>query len=191
MLGGLNRLIIRISGSALLFVVTTIVAIGCLSALITIGQGFPAVAGGAQPFDLQNGLTADQVLQQLAGYTDEARRQYLIFTAIDYAFPLAAGLSLAAVGAFSLRRGFPGIYATMVRHRLFPLFLAGSLFDWCENIAALTAILIYPDTPAALATGIVVAKRLKLAFVMATQLLVLLLLLVVAGKGAARRLLPD
>ena len=91
----------------------------------------------------RTGLTADQVLQQLAGYTDEARRQYLASSPPSTtSFPLAAGLSLAAVGAFCLRRGFPGVYAAMVRRQLFPLFLAGSLFDWCENVAAIDG---HPD----------------------------------------------
>jgi hypothetical protein len=188
MLGGVNRLIIRISGSALLFVVATIIATGCLMSLTRIGQSFPAVSGGAPPFDLQNGLTAGQVLQQLAGFTEGARRQYLLFTAIDYVFPLAAGLCLAAAGAFGLRHGFPGFYAELARRNLFPLFLTGSLFDWCENVTALTAIMTYPDTSAGVVGALIVAKRLKLFFVFATQGLVLLLLLVAAGKSIIRRL---
>jgi hypothetical protein len=182
MLGALHRLIVRVSANGWLFTATTVVMVACLRALIEIGAGFPAVAGGAPPFDLQNALTAPEVLSQLAGYGDEARRRYFLFTAIDYLFPFAAGVFLAAIIAFCLRRSFPGIYASLDGRRLLPAFMAGSLFDWCENIAALTAILSYLETPAAVATAVVVAKRFKLALVIATQALALLLLLVTAAR---------
>ena len=184
----LNRLILRISVSGWWFAGTALLAFASLSALKRIGAGFPAVAGGAQPFDLQNGLTADQILQQLAGYTDQARQTYLVFTSIDYVFPFAAGLFLAALGAFGLRHGFPGVYAEAARRNLFPLFLAGTLFDWCENIASLTAIMSYPDTSAALAGAVVLAKGLKLVLVSTTQGLAVLLLLAAAAKRLRRRL---
>lgn len=188
MLRGLNKLIIRVSGNGWLFAATAIVFVVSLRLLMQIGESFPAVAGGAQPFDLQNALTGEQVLQQLAGYTAEARRQYYLFTAVDYVFPFAAGLFLAAIAAFCLRRSFPAAYTAVAERALFPLLMAGSLFDWCENIAALAAILSWPDTSAGVATALVTAKRLKLTLVIATQLLVALLLLATAGKWAAARL---
>jgi hypothetical protein len=187
MLRALNQLIIRVSGNGWLFIVTTAVAFTSLSILIRIGESFPAVAGGAQPFDLQNSLTAGQVLSQLALYTDEAEQQYLVFTAIDYVFPFAAGLFLAAIAAFCLRRSFPGAYAAMESRSLYPLLMAGSLFDWCENIAALTAILSWPDTPDGVASAIVIAKRFKLTLVIGTQILVGLLLLATAAKWLVGR----
>ncbi|MCK6370132.1 MAG: hypothetical protein L6Q83_02200, partial [Gammaproteobacteria bacterium] len=47
MIGGLNRLIIRISCSGWLFIATTVVFVTSLGALMQIGETFPAVAGGA------------------------------------------------------------------------------------------------------------------------------------------------
>jgi hypothetical protein len=184
----LNQLVIRISTSGWLFIATTGVFVGSLSALLRIGDAFPAHAGGAQPFDLQNGLTTDQVLPQLAGYTDRACELYYLFTAIDYVFPLAAGLFLGAAGAFALRHGLPGVYATLARRGLFPLFLIGSGFDWCENVAALTATLSYPDVPGTIPALLVTAKRLKLGFVMLTQGTVAVLLLIALGSWLRKRL---
>ncbi len=188
MLRAVNWLIIRTSGNVWLFIVTAVVAFGSLSLLMQIGASFPAVAGGAQPFDLQNGLTAGEVIEQLAGYTDEAHRQYYLFTAIDYVFPFAAGLFLAAIAAFCLRRSFPYAYAMLAERALLPLLMAGSLFDWCENAAALVAILSYPETSAWLASALVAAKRLKLTLVIATQLLVALLVLTTAARWLTARL---
>lgn len=187
MLGMLNRLIVRTSTSGWLFLAAMVVAFASLSALMQIGKTFPGVAGGAQPFDLQNGLTGAQVLAQLAAYTDEARRQYLLFTAIDYVFPFSAGLFLAAIGAFCLRHTFPGVYAAVNARNLLPLLMLSSLFDWCENVAAITAILAWPGTTAAMATALVAAKKLKLTFLVVTQTLVALLMLATAAVWLGRR----
>lgn len=187
MLQWVNQIIIRISSSGWLFIATTIVFGGSLAALIQIGNAFPAHAGGVQPFDLQNGLTADQVIPQLAGYTERARELYYVFTAIDYVFPLAAGLFLGGAGAFALRHGLPGVYRAMAERGLFALFLIGSAFDWCENVAALTAVLGYPDAPAVVPTLLVAAKRAKLFFVMLTQATVAVLLLIALGRWLRRR----
>jgi hypothetical protein len=179
-LSALNQLVIRTSKSIWRFLAVTAVAIIAITLLNAIGRAFPAAAGGSAPFDLQNGLTSAQVVTQLAGYTELARWMYYVFTMIDYVFPFAAGLSLAAAGAFALRKGFPAVYQACEQRRLFPLFLLGTVFDWCENVAAVTAIWTYPGDVQTIATLLVIAKRLKLACVVATQLAVALLL---AGAG--------
>ncbi len=187
MFRALNGFIMRISASGRLFLAAAVVACVSLAALIGIGAGFRAVSGGALPFDLQHDLTAEQVLAQLPGYTVQARRQYALFTAIDFVFPLAAGLVLAAGAAFCLRRAFPATYASLVQRQLFPLLLSASLLDWCENVAAITAITAFPDTTAAMATALVVAKDLKLTFLAFTQALTLLLALAAAGTWLTGR----
>ncbi|MBM4197253.1 MAG: hypothetical protein FJ197_09205 [Gammaproteobacteria bacterium] len=65
-----------------------------------------------------NGLTVADVLAQLPGYTEQARAKYRLFTAIDYVFPVAGGLFIAAVAGVWL-----------------PWLMLASLFDWCENVA--------------------------------------------------------
>jgi hypothetical protein len=187
MVRGLSRLIVRVSASLPLFALTTVLAFGSLAVLMRIGAAFPAVAGGAQVFDLQNGLTAADVLAQLPGYTDEARRLYRAFTAVDYLFPFAASLFLAAIAAFCLRRAFPGAYAVALARNLLPLLMIPALFDWSENVAALVAIEAWPDTTPAMATAIVVAKRLKLACLVVAQAVVGALLLATAVRLLAVR----
>src|SRR5262245_15387995 len=125
----LNRLIVRTSSSAWLFIASFAVTFVTLQSLMRIGRAFQPEAGGAEPFDLQNGLTAEQVLAQLPAYTDQARQLYFAFTAIDYVFPFAAGLFMAAIAAFCLRHSFPGVYATLVSRNLLPLLMLASLFD--------------------------------------------------------------
>ena len=182
-----NQLIVRVSASGPLFLLTLAVFAGTLFLLTSISNGFPAIAGGAPPFDMQNGLTAAQVLEQLPGYTDEARRQYLAFTAIDYVFPFAGGLFLAAIAAYCLRKQFAPIYARAVAGNWLAWLMLASLFDWCENIAAITAISAWPGTTEAMATAVVVAKKLKLGFLCATQGGVLLLMLASAVRWALAR----
>jgi hypothetical protein len=188
MLWALNGLIVRVSGNGWLFALTTVLAFGSLTILMQIGEAFPAVAGGAQPFDLQNELTAAEVLAQLPGYTEQARGLYLQFSAIDFVFPFAAGLFLAAIAAFSMRHAFPAAYGWLTARSLLPLMMLGTLFDWCENVAALSAIYSWPDTGAGLATAPVIAKKLKLTMVIASQLLAALLLLAAAAAWIGRRL---
>ena len=188
MLRALNQLIIRISSSGWLFLATVVLAFGSLAALLQIGQRFPAVAGGAEPFDLQNALTAGQVLEQLPLYTEAAYRQYYLFTAIDYLFPLAAGLFQAAIATFCLRYAWPRAYAAITARQLLPLLLLATLFDWCENIAAITAITAWPDTTATMAGALVAAKKLKLGFLGAAQGVTLLLLAAAVVRWVMRRL---
>jgi hypothetical protein len=184
---GLSRLIVRVSESAPLFALTTVLAFGSLFALMRIGAAFPPAAAGAAVFDLQNTLTAAQVLEQLPGYTDQARRLYFRFTAVDFLFPFAASLFLAAIVAFCLRHGFPGLYAMALKRRLLPLVMAAALFDWIENVAVLVAITAWPGTTPAMASAIVVAKRLKLGFLFGTQVLVGLLVLATAVRAVLVR----
>jgi hypothetical protein len=183
MLRGLNDLVIRTSKSAVRFVAVTALAVTCLTVMTRIGQAFPAASGGSLPFDLQNELTVAQVIEQVPRYTELANWMYAVFTMIDYVFPFAAGLFLAAAGAFALRHGFPGAYATAVGRSLFPLFFLGTACDWCENVAAMGAIHADAGSLASWALLLVTAKRFKLAFVMGTNVLVLLLLV---GAGLRR-----
>lgn len=187
MIQALNQLVIRTSKSGWQFITVSIVAVVAIRTLTRIGAAFPAASGGSAPFDLQNGLTSAEVVQQLAGYTELARWMYYVFTLIDYVFPFAAGLSLAAAGAFALRHGLPAVYRTFETRALFPLLLLGTAFDWCENIAAVTAIWSYPGDVSTVATLLVAAKRAKLACVVATQLAVALLLIWAAGQYVLRR----
>jgi len=183
----LNQLIIRISKSAWLYIIVFAGFFGTLQALLRIGQRFPELAAGAVPFDLQNRLSVEQVFAQLAGYTEEAFELYYIFTAIDYFFPLFAGLFLGATAAFLLRHSVPRWYLIAEQKNLFVLFLLATLFDWLENITLLSVMAGYPNELSSIATLAVAAKMGKLGFVFLFQGLVLLLLVFSAGKWLARK----
>lgn len=185
----LNELIIRFSQSIWLFALSIVVAFGTLFlVLLPIGNVFPELAGGATPFDLQNDLQPDEVFDQLEGYTEAARQLYYAFSFSDFFFPVFASLFLGAVAAFSLRHLSPKWYGVAEARNLFVLFMLGAMFDWLENVFALTAVGTYPDTPAWVANLLVLAKQGKLALVMSGQAVAWLLLLLAALRWVAAKL---
>ncbi|MBN8279216.1 MAG: hypothetical protein J0M16_01260 [Gammaproteobacteria bacterium] len=182
MLDALQNLVVRISRTWWLYFPVVLIFAGSLMALNRIGAEFPAHAAGAMPFDLQNGLATAEVYPQVAGYTDQARSLYLTFTLIDYAFPFFAGLFIAATVAFALRNGFPDTYGAVVRRRLLPLLMLGTLFDWLENVSAAATIWLFPREFGWLPWALVAAKRCKLLFATGGNVLMLLSLLAYAGR---------
>jgi len=184
-LSRLQNLVIRTSRTWWLYLGVVVLFVGSLLSLLRIGERFPAHAGGNPPFDLQNGLSTAEVYPQIATYTDTARELYHVFTLIDYVFPFSAGLFIAATAAFALRNSLPKWYAVLTARNLLPVFMLGTAFDWLENIAALSAISLYPAETGWLPVLLVLAKRLKLACVMAGQLAMLLLLVYAAGNWLA------
>jgi hypothetical protein len=137
--------------------------LGTMAVLMSITGRFPAVTGGYEPFDMQNTLSAEDIFVQLATYTPEAFRLYWIFQAVDYLFPLFAGLMLATAGTFALRHAAPGLYAQAVERATLPLFLLPTVFDWLENLNLLWVAAAWPDQAQVAATLGVVAKLGKLA----------------------------
>lgn len=186
-MNALNSVIIRISKSGWLYVFVFAGFFGTLQALLRIGQRFPELAADAVPFDLQNRLTVEQIFTQLAGYTEEAFQLYYVFTAIDFFFPLFAGLFLGATVAFLLRHSLPRWYAIAEQKNLFVLFLLATLFDWLENITLLSVMAGYPNELSTIATLAVAAKIGKLTFVLLFQGLTVLLLIFCAGLWLARK----
>lgn len=186
MLGQLQAFIIRVSRTWWLYLLVLATTFGSLQALLAIGERFPAYAGGHPPFDLQNDLVPGDVYVQLAAYTLEARRAYYHFTEIDYLFPLAAGIFTAATVAFLLRYSRPRWYAALTARNLLPVFLVATGFDWLENVAAVTAIDLYPREFGWLPLLLVAAKRCKLALAMAGNVTMAGLLAYSAGLWLVR-----
>jgi hypothetical protein len=184
---GLQRLIIRISTSGPLYVLALVTALGSFAILAWIGAAFPAVAGGAAPFDLQNTLAPGDVHAQLSGWTPAARRLYYTFSAVDWVFPLAAGLFQAATITYCLRQSLPGAYRWLSGRNLLPLLLAPTAFDWLENVFAVTTVATYPTEAAWLPVALVAAKQAKLAGLAVTQSLMFGLVVYAAATWAIRR----
>ena len=163
----LNALIMRCAWSWPGMAIAMVGFAGTLFTLIQISQAFVPVTSGFEPFDAQNDLTAAAVHQQLTAYSADSRRLYLYFTLVDYAFPFFAGLFTAAVVAFFAGVSFPRAAAWVGRRRLWALFFVGPLFDWMENVFA--AFVVFSDAPTWSVTGMLLAKKLKLALVLTSQ----------------------
>lgn len=190
MLASLQALAIRASGTWWLYLPLVLLFAGSLQALMQIGAAFPPHSSGAAPFDLQNDLTAVEVYPQVAAYSPRARELYLAFTLIDYAFPFLAGLFIMATVAFGLRHGLPGVYATVVKHRLLPLLMVAALFDWAENVAAAAAIYLFPREFTWLPPLLVLAKQCKLALAGLGNGIMALALLAALARWLARQVRP-
>ena len=188
MLGRLQAFAIRISRSWWLYVTVLGLFIGSLQALNRIGERFPAYAGGAIPFDLQNDLLPAQVYAQLADYGDGARQLYYAFTVIDYAFPFFAGLYITATVAFALRTSLPKLYDALVARRLLLVLMIATVFDWLENVTAVTAIALYPTEISWLPGLLVLAKKGKLAFIIVSNAVMFAALLYAAGHWLTGKL---
>ena len=165
-----SDLVIRFSRSWPLFLLAAVVTFGSLYLFMGVIQPrFEALTGGEVPYDLQNQLTVEQVYTQLATYPAEARQLYYVFSAIDFAFPLFASLFLAAITAFSLRYLWPSAYDWMGTHKLWWLLLVPAVFDWAENIFALTVITNYGQELRGAAAAMIVAKMGKLTLLTLSQ----------------------
>lgn len=188
MLGRLQDLAIRISRTWWLYLIVLVLFVGSLQALMRIGERFPEYAAGAAPFDLQNDLQAAQVYPQLAGYTGQARELYYAFTLIDYAFPFFAGLFITATVAFGLRNGLPRVYEALVARKLLLVLMLATAFDWLENVAAVSTIVLYPTEVGWLPALLVLAKKCKLGFIVVSNGAMFIAVLAAAGAWVARRI---
>lgn len=186
MLTRLNQFIISCSETWWKVLLLGVGQFASMRGLNAITTRFPDITAGDIPFDMQNTLTPQQVFSQLEGYTDEAFTAYYQFQAIDFVFPLLAGLFLAAVCAFGLRHAAPSWYAVAVAKNLFVLILLATLFDYLENVHLLWAVSAWPEQVQLAAQLGVWAKMAKLSCMAVGFGLTGIFLLVAAGRWLAR-----
>ena len=183
----LNDLIIRVSHSAWLFILSAIFAFGSLGfVFMNIDVAYQAIVG-APIFDLQNSLSVEQIFEQLKSVDESARSLYFAFAFVDFYFPFFAGLVMAAAGAFALRNLSDNWYGKCADRKLFAILLLPTVFDWLENIFALTVINSYPTELTTAANLLVLAKSAKLASIFLMQGIVGLLLLGAALRWIGQR----
>jgi hypothetical protein len=182
MLRKLNDFIIDCSKSWWKFLLLFAGQIGTISVLNMITVRFPAVTDNHIPFDMQNTLSSADIFQQLESYTPEAFTLYGWFQAVDYVFPVFAGLVLAVAGAFGLRHALPDLYTGVVNKGLLSLFMLPAVFDWSENLNLLWVITAWPNQATTAASLAVASKMAKLSSMVLVFAVVGLLLL-----GAAIR----
>ena len=162
MLNKINQFIVNCSESWWKFLLLVAGQTGTMFVLNDITQQFPTVTAGYEPFDMQNSLAAAEIFTQLESYTPEAFRLYSIFQAVDYLFPLFAGLVLATAGAFALRHASPPFYDRAVNSKLLAWPLIPTVFDWLENVNLLWAVTAWPNQAELAAKLAVAAKLCKL-----------------------------
>jgi hypothetical protein len=162
-LSKINGFIITCSQSWWKFLLLFVATIATMGYLQAVTAKFPAITAGDIPFDMQNNLTAEQIFTQLEGYSDAAFSLYATFQAVDYFFPIFAGLFLASICAFSLKIASPRYYEIAKSKNLFLLLLIPPVFDWLENINLLWVISRWPEQSQTAATLAVIAKQAKLA----------------------------
>lgn len=158
----LNRFIIGCSESWWKFLLIFLSFNVTMFGLQQITSRFPAVTAGDIPFDMQNELRPDDIFAQLEGYTEQAFSLYAGFQAIDYVFPVVAGLFLATVCAFALRHASPALYQTAAGKNLFVLLLIPTAFDFMENFSLLRVVTAWPEQARVAADMAVLAKLGKL-----------------------------
>ena len=158
----LTSLVVRLSESRRA-VAVILVAFVVSSVLLGIAaNAFRDATGGLDPFDLQNGISAAEVSAQLAQYGDGATGHYVVFTVVDWVFPLLGGLLTAVLTAACLRNSLPRVYERMVSWRLFALFFLPTVLDWSENVFALWIVIDGFPPADGLVDGMLLAKKLKL-----------------------------
>ena len=190
MFNKLNQFIVSCSKSWWKFLLLVAGQTGTMFVLMNITQKFPSVTAGYEPFDMQNSLAAAEVFTQLESYTPEAFRLYSIFQAVDYLFPLFAGLVLATAGAFALRHASPSIYTRFANSKLLAWPLIPTVFDWLENINLLWAVSAWPERVDLAATLAVASKVCKLTSMYCVFAIVGILLVWATTRWLTRRLSP-
>ena len=186
-MSALTSLVVRLSRSRRAVVIVLIAFVVVSILLGWAGHAFRS-ATGLEPFDLQNGLTAQEVSAQLAQYDDDATGRYVVFTIVDWVFPLLGGLLTAVITAACLRNSLPRVYERAVSWRLFALFFLPTLFDWTENIFALWIVLEGFPPADGLVDAMLVAKRVKLVTLYLVQAVTVLSILAWLVAAARRRL---
>jgi len=187
MLDALNRFIVACSHSWWKVLLLFAGFFTTLRALQVMTGNFPALSQGNIPFDMQNGLTPAQIYEQLPQYSPDAFSSYYLFQAVDFAFPLFAGLFLAAVFAFGLRHAAPGWYLVVVAKKLLLLILLATLFDYLENVNLLWVIAAWPEQTMLAAQLAVMAKKAKLACMVTANSLTALALVAAAVRWLGRK----
>jgi hypothetical protein len=163
MIRRLSEFIVHTSESPGRFVLALLLGMPTLFlVLFPIMHAFRELAGGAMPFDWQDGLAPEDVYAQLPRYTDTIRELYLAHAFVDTLFPVFVAAFFGSLAAYALRHGVPRAYGALRRYGVFALFFFSVPFDWVENAASLAVIYGYPTHYPDLARLLVAAKHVKL-----------------------------
>lgn len=115
------------------FVVVMLVSGGLLSTTKELGLAFAEAMGGLKPLDVQNGLTAEVILEQTRLYTAEAREIYGRFLLYDALAWFVLPFYLGAVVAYAVRYVSATFYKRLWGWGAFLSVYVLGLVNWVEN----------------------------------------------------------
>ncbi len=138
---------------------------------------------GAPPLDVRPYSTADDVNRFLDECGDAGRNAYRDLQLADLAYPAVFGLFMASALALALEHLFPQRPALI---GLAAIALAGSGFDYLENLFAWRALAAYPD-PVATNSLLGLASAAKTASFWIAGLLLVASTTALIGRAVRRR----
>ena len=165
--------------AALTFLAFTVLSI----AWFQLGPAATLTQTGIPLLDTQVGYAPDHLYEQLEGYGEIGRSQYVLFLIGDFFWILFFAIAMAIILLLALRRVGRGAGAW--GWIVFAPF-AVAAFDWLENTSLLVATLRYPartDSLAAAAPIVTSAKNLTLNV---TLVLLVVAVLAIAVSYALR-----
>ncbi len=105
---------------------------------------FSEVTNGLRPLDLNFGIGAEKIYQDLPFYTDASRQIYVWFALADFVYPATAAAFFSLLWAWLFNRAPAPLFErlTTAGILLFPFLFA--LIDWLENFCFLFVVFSYP-----------------------------------------------
>jgi hypothetical protein len=105
---------------------------------------FGDVTNGLKPLDLNFGIGAEKIYQDLPSYTDASRNIYIWFAMADFVFPATAAAFFSLLWGWLFNRAPASLFErlTAAGILLFPFLFP--LIDWLENFCFLFVIFSYP-----------------------------------------------
>ncbi len=105
---------------------------------------FSEVTNGLRPLDLNFGIGAEKIYQDLPFYTDASRSIYVWFALADFVYPATAAAFFSLLWAWLFKRAPAPLFdrLTSAGVLLFPFLF--TLIDWLENFCFLFVVFSYP-----------------------------------------------
>jgi len=134
----------RASGRVVLVLFAiAIVSMWVMAAVIT--PAFQDATNGLRPFDLNIGITAEDMYRDLPAYSDRSRTLYVWFAIADYIYPLAAGTFFSLLWAWMFNKVPTPFFNRMTAAGILLFPFLYSLVDWSENAGFLLVVFSYPN----------------------------------------------
>ena len=160
-----NFLFTQASGAKIILMLLLTIASFYVMAFVVVPL-FQEATAGLQPFDLNTGIDAQQMYQELPSYTDESRRLYAWFAVADYIYPIANAAFFALLWAWMFAKAPNPFFAGLRNYGILLLPFLFTLVDWSENLGFLIVIFNYPTEYSAIGdlAGVLKASKSKILY---------------------------